>query len=102
MVNALVLFLMFLMTVGIPLIAIIAELSKTTPNSIVHSIVRSVICLGSLFFLSELLQVSYKPCASHFLSVLFIFSISLFQLFLEMNHTGIDKIIQKFKENKRV
>lgn len=98
MVNSIILFVMFLMTVSIPIIAIVGELAKTTPNTVFHSVVRSIICIGSLLFLSQLLQIGYKVNLPHFLAISFIFAISVFELNLEMNQTSFDKIFQNEKD----
>lgn len=100
MVNAFILFVMFLMTIAVPIIAIVAELSKSTPNTVFHSVVRSIVCIGSLLFLSQMLQRGYLPCGTHFLAVAFIFLVSCIELILEMNQTSLDKLIHKFKENR--
>lgn len=101
MVNVII-FLMFLMTVSIPMIAIIAELSKNTPNTVFHSTVRSIICIGSLLFLSQLLQLSYKPCFSHFFSISFVFIVSVIQLIFELNQTDITKILHRDREDTHI
>lgn len=96
----LTLFLLFIMTISVPVIATIAELSSTTPNSVFHSVVRSIICLGCLFFLSQLMQPHYVASAAHILTIFIVFIVSVVQLTLELHHTSIDKVLQKFKDRE--
>jgi phosphate/sulfate permease len=97
-----ILVLTFVMTLMIPVIAIIAELSHTTPNSVSHSIVRSIICLACIVFLSQIIQPSYKPYISHFLSIGFIFIVSCAKLYLELNEHTVNKFIFRDHKNDRI
>lgn len=96
----LTLFLLFIMTISVPVIAIIGELASTTPTSVFHSVVRSIICLGCLFFLSQLMQPHYVASAAHILSVFIIFLVSVVELVLELHQTSIDKVLQKFVDRE--
>lgn len=91
-------FLTFIMTLSIPVIAIVAELSHKTPSTFLHSMIRSIICLGSLFFLSVVLNQRYIPCWSHFMAVGFIFVVSAFQLIIELNQDEIEMISSSNEE----
>ena len=89
-------YLIFLLTISIPTIAIVAELSKKTPSSILYSLTRSIICIGSLFFLSVVLDPKYVPTVTHLITIGFIFSISVFQLYFELQ----DSTLNSFLKNK--
>lgn len=88
-------YLIFILTAAIPLIAIIGELHHSTPNSVAYSIVRSIICMGSLFFMSAVLNPAYHASISHLAIVALIFVISCIQLSLELRDTSIDEIIKE-------
>lgn len=94
-------YLIFLMTLSIPTIAIVAELSKNTPSSLLHSGIRSSICVGSFFFLSIVLGKNYVPTISHFSIIGLIFTISVFQLYFELQDKSLDSFLKsKFIHNK--
>lgn len=84
----------FILTAGIPLLAIIGELHHHTPTSVSYSIVRSIICLGSLFFMSSILNITYHGNMKDMLIVGFIFLISCVQFYLELHGENIDDVFE--------
>lgn len=100
MINELMSFgdvaLMFLFAASIPIIAIAAELSKRTPSSLAHSIIRSILCIGAIVFISIIMTPGYKATVYQFVSIGFIFLVSLIQGYVEMTGSKISDIFSKF------
>lgn len=95
----LLVFVTFVLTASIPILAIIGELHHRTPTTLFHSIVRSVICLASLFFVSEILNPAYHPKLQHLIIVSIVFMASCFQLYLEIHDETIDEFLKHKKES---
>ena len=93
-------YLTFILTAGIPLLAIIGELHHRTPTSVSYSIVRSIICMGALFFMSSILSLSYHGNLKDLLIVGFIFLISAIQFYLELHDEKIDDVFELHKNPK--
>lgn len=91
-------YVIFVLTASIPVLAVIGELHHRTPTSISYSIVRSFICFGSLFFMSEILNPAYHVKISHLIMIGFIFFASIFQLYLEIHDETIDEILKRHSE----
>lgn len=95
-------FLIFLLTAGIPIIAIIGELHHQTPNSVWYSSVRSIICMGAILFMSNIFNPAYKPIVAHLGTIAFIFCVSCIQLYLELNNKSIADIIDRIKHQRKL
>lgn len=100
LLSFLVIAVMFVFSAGIPIIAISAELSKRTPSTLAHSIIRSCLCIGSLVFISIMMAPGYKATFYQFASIAFIFTVSLVQGYLEMTGSKFSDFISKFNHRK--
>lgn len=98
----LIAYLTFVLTAGIPLLAIVGELHHHTPTSVSYSIVRSIICLGSLFFMSSILSIGYHGNLKDLFIVGLIFLISCAQLYLELHDENIDDVFDLHNKNTKI
>lgn len=98
----LIAYLTFILTAGIPLLAIIGELHHHTPTSVSYSIVRSIICLGALFFMSSILNINYHGNVKDLLIVGLIFLISCIQFYLELHDERIDDVFEFPHKNTKI
>lgn len=92
--------LMFVFASGIPIIAIAAELSKRTPSSLAYSIIRSILCIGAIVFISIIMAPGYTPSLYHLASIGFIFGVSLVQGYIEMTGSKLSDFISKFTHRR--
>lgn len=90
------LILMFLMAISTPLMALISELYHKTPNGVIYSTIRSLICIGSILFIAVMLNPLYMVSLFDFASVSLIFSISLIQFICEIKGRSTVKILSVF------
>lgn len=95
----------FLMTVAPPVIAIIGELNQETPNTVAHSVIRSVICIGCLVFMSILMMPTYHESYLHLAILTAVTTVSIVQLHCEMHkRSASDLLLELFgkRSNHRV
>lgn len=93
-------FMTFLFLLLVPVIAIYAELSRHTPNSIWYSSIRSVLCIASLIACAFVISPIYKANILHFMCALIFFSVSFIQLLLETNDMSYSDILHNLKDEE--
>lgn len=83
-------FLLFSLSVGTVVLAILAELSHKTPTGFLYSLIRSIICISCIIFASLVLMPNHQVTALQFFSIGFVFLVSLVRFFYEMgsDHSG--------------
>lgn len=85
----------FLMTIAPPVIAIIGELNQDTPNTVAHSIIRSIICIGCLVFLSILMMTTYQESYLHLAIMTTVTTVSVIQLWCEMHKSSASHLLNE-------
>ena len=87
---------MFAMAIATPLMALVSELYHKTPNGVLYSSIRSLICIGSILFLAIMINPMYSVSLFDFASVSTILEFFFFQFICKIKEKSAVQIVLNF------